>query len=1219
MSQDPGLAIDKRVVRVDDAGDGILNVAGDLIEYEIDVTNTGNQTLTNVTVTDPLTGGLLTTIASLAPGATETVPASYAITQLDIDKTATADSDQTDPVSDSEQVPLSQDPGLAIDKRVVRVDDAGDGILNVAGDLIEYEIDVTNTGNQTLTNVTVTDPLTGGLLTTIASLTPGATETVPASYAITQADLDNNGGGDGDIDNTATADSDETDPVDDSEEVPLAPAPDISLTKTGTFNDENGDTYAQPGETISYLFTVENTGNVTLSDLSLIDPDLTTVTAFSDVANNGVDILEVGDIETATGTYSLMQADIDAGEYTNFAEVDSDDPNGDPVTDDDSDTQTLVPELICNVVSSTDPSCAPVNGPSDDGSITISVTGGMGAYNFALNGVSTIPTSNPDGTFTFDMLTDGSYDIVVTDDQGSSTCDNVMLTEPTAIMLTATATDASCNGFSDGTVDLTVSGGTPPYSYSWSTGATTQVLNGVGAGTYSVVVTDANGCTANASATVGEPPVLIAVATATDASCNGFSDGTVDLTVSGGTPPYSYSWSTGATTQDLNGVGAGTYSVVVTDANGCTASASATVGEPPVLIAGASATDASCNGFSDGTATVVGSGGTPPYDYQWDSNAGNQATQTATGLSAGTYSVVVTDANGCTATTSATVGEPPVLTAVATATDASCNGFSDGTVDLTVSGGTPPYSYSWSTGATTQDLSGVSAGTYSVVVTDANGCTANASATVGEPPALIAGATSTDASCNGFSDGTATASASGGTPPYDYQWDASAGSQTTATAVGLFAGTYSVVVSDANGCTATTSATVGEPTQLTCTITNPIPSSETVCQDETVELMVVANGGTPGDPIPYTYEWGSDDPNLIIDVDNEYDNRPLISGFSVGPVEIYVIVTDANGCTTSCLTTITADNCTEACTWTPGFWKNHPDEVCAVLNGEVTGKGKKNKTCEGTFDLFQIEICGQEYNLTPDQVSCLFAYSGDTRRGNSKNLKCMNGETDLELIVANFEDVPNGITLLHHLLAAKLNLLANAKYKGLTGLGNINVANLNCIDNLNGYDVVDYYEGVTIQYLIDEIADFDFCVNAFTANYFSTFIEPLTFFNECVDDCGLPSNLDNTVGESLSDHTIETVITKDAEFEVERKFAVEAYPNPTSGFVIVKIDNLLHENSVLEVFDAFGKLVKTFDIPSKGDVKQEILLPDEVQDGLFIVRVRNQEQFKTISLFVAKK
>jgi len=236
---DPALlTIDKQVAGVDVAGDGILNAVGDIIDYNIVLTNAGNQTLTNVTVTDPLTD-LSSLIATLAVGAVHTIPTNYTLTQADIDSngtvqdaipgfidnTATTDSDQTGPVVDSEQVPLIRVPLLAIDKQVTGVDVSGDDLLNAVGDIIDYNIVVRNTGNQTLTNVVVTDPLTG-LNTTIASMTPGGVQTIPTNYTLTEADIVSNGTVQdaiaGFIDNTATADSDQTVPVTDTEQVPLS-------------------------------------------------------------------------------------------------------------------------------------------------------------------------------------------------------------------------------------------------------------------------------------------------------------------------------------------------------------------------------------------------------------------------------------------------------------------------------------------------------------------------------------------------------------------------------------------------------------------------------------------------------------------------------------------------------------------------------------------------------------------------------------------------------------------------------------------------------------------------------------------------------------------------------------------------------------------------------------------------------------------------------------
>src|SRR5690606_34707027 len=230
-------------------------------------------------------------------------------------------------------------------------------------------------------------------------------------------------------------------------------------------------------------------------------------------------------------------------------------------------------------------------------------------------------------------------------------------------------------------------------------------------------VTDAKGCTETATATVTEPTVLSASAVTTSVSCNGGSNGTVNLTVTGGTAPYTYVWSNTATTEDMIGLTAGTYDVTVTDAKGCTTTASATVTEPTVLMASLSSqTNIACNGGTTGSATITVTGGTAPYTYTWSNGA---TTATITNVVAGTYNVTVTDANGCTDTASVTLTEPTALSASAIATNVSCNGGSNGTVDLNVTGGTAPYTYVWSNTATTEDMVGLTAGTYDVTVTDA--------------------------------------------------------------------------------------------------------------------------------------------------------------------------------------------------------------------------------------------------------------------------------------------------------------------------------------------------------------------------------------------------------------------------------------------------------------------------------------------------------------------
>ena len=322
---DYALSIDKTVIDVDGAGSGgVVDAASDVIGYQIVLGNEGNAPLTGVVLTDALLEGPGGTLSgpteSLTPdgvlevGETWTYAGTYAAQQSDIDSngggdgdidnTATADSDQTGPESDSEAVPLDQAPALEIDKRVAGVDTAGNGVLDVAGDLVEYEIDVTNAGNQTLTNVTVTDPLTGGLLTTLPSLAVGETATVPASYALTQADLDSNATLEPDdldpglLDNTATADSDQTGPESDSEAVPVEPPVPGSISGV-YFCDKNGDSLFNGGDT-----TIPGK-QVTLLGLGADGvPGGTGANADTEIASTTT---------AADGTYAF--ADLEAGAY----------------------------------------------------------------------------------------------------------------------------------------------------------------------------------------------------------------------------------------------------------------------------------------------------------------------------------------------------------------------------------------------------------------------------------------------------------------------------------------------------------------------------------------------------------------------------------------------------------------------------------------------------------------------------------------------------------------------------------------------------------------------------------------------------------------------------------------------------------------------------------------------------------------------------------------
>jgi hypothetical protein len=482
------------------------------------------------------------------------------------------------------------------------------------------------------------------------------------------------------------------------------------------------------------------------------------------------------------------------------------------------------------------------------------------------------------------------------------------------INLTETHVDILCNGASTGSIDLSVSGGTSPYTYNWGGGVTTQDRTGLAAGTYTVTVTDSKGCTATKSVTIDQPPVLTLTSTKVNVTCNGGNNGSIDLTVTGGTTPYTYNWGGGITTQDRSGLTAGTYTVTVTDGNACTKTLATTVTQPSAMAFTASPKPPACYGGNDGDIYIdITTGATPNYSYNWTRTGGGSGSGSSIttepfyipNLTAGTYAITITNGNGCTATASAVVvNQPSDLNLTTSVTNILCAGQTTGAIDLTVSGGTPGYTYNWGGGITTQDRSGLAAGTYTVTVTDASGCTKTTSAVISQPGSLSLSVTKVDVACFGGSTGSINLTVSGGTSPYTYNWG---GGITTEDRSNLAAGSYTVTVSDVNACTKTISATITQPASgMTVTETNV----DVLCAgNSTGSIDVTVSGGTS----PYTYNWGGG----ITTQDR--------SGLAAGTYTL--TVTDANSCTKTVSATITE----------PAALSLSTTQVNVLCNGAASG------------------------------------------------------------------------------------------------------------------------------------------------------------------------------------------------------------------------------------------------------------------------------------------
>ncbi|AFC23471.1 gliding motility-associated C-terminal domain-containing protein [Saprospira grandis] len=476
----------------------------------------------------------------------------------------------------------------------------------------------------------------------------------------------------------------------------------------------------------------------------------------------------------------------------------------------------------------------------------------------------------------FTGLCAGTYTVEVRDGNNCVLPISVTITEPTAIQLSLSDTDVSCAGGSDGTASVSASGGTPPYNYNWDNGMTGATITGLMAGTYEVTVTDANGCDMVSTTEVEEPAALTASMSANAPSCNGSTDGNATVSVQGGTTPYTYFWSDGQGTATAVGLSAGTHSVTITDANACQLVESIVIGEPSLLTTTISTNTAACAGANSGSATAVPTGGTAPYTYLWSDG---QTTATAMNLAPGAYSVVVVDSQGCSVTEQVLLQNPdPVVLSFVSSSNPSCNGDQDGTATVVASGGTAPYTYLWPNGETTAMATSLGAGVNTVTATDANGCSTTLDVNMVEPAALVVDTIRmTAVNCKGGADGTATVFLSGGTLPYSFAWSNGMTGQSIS---GLAAGTYVVSVTDANGCVTNSQIIVSEPaSELVATLN----TADALCfGGASGQITAIVSGGTPNSNGDYTYAWSN---GASTDVN---------SNLTVGSYS--VTITDANGC-----------------------------------------------------------------------------------------------------------------------------------------------------------------------------------------------------------------------------------------------------------------------------------------------------------------------------------
>ena len=647
-----------------------------------------------------------------------------------------------------------------------------------------------------------------------------------------------------------------------------------------------------------YTVTVTDNATQCAADLTILVPTTiqvsgTTTATCAGAAAGTIDLSVLGGNSNGSFTYNYTPSNVGTlaanGDLTNLPPgtytVTVSDGSG--LVPDGTATFTIT-ELDAPSIDNVDITNVTGLPTNTNGCVEVTATGTAPLTYAWSNGANTAENCN---------LPTGNYTVTITDGNGCTTTGGpyeVSFENAPLDAGTATTTVVPCTP--DVEICFPIDGGVAPYTVTTvATDGTTTTETAAAAGTYcitvaagtdyTITVSDAAGGSDEFDVEVDANPAPTTFTTAVTPATSGSNNGAIDLTVTSNDGPFTYQWSNGATTEDINGLAAGCYQVTITNGVGCTVP-SGDVCVVTLTVSGAQVTDLDCPNDLDGGVDITVVGVTNPT-FVWTDAAGAQVStnEDLTGVPAGTYSVIITDASGQQAGPfTYTVGVLSNLSgSVTVASDyngaaISCADATDGSLTATGTNGVAPYNFSWSTGANTATVSNLAAGEYFVTITDGNGCTVIGSQVLEAPIAVTLTGSSTPTACLDETDGTATVMASGGTGAYTYLYDANAGDQTTNTATELSAGTYGVTVTDANGCAANTEITVDEPTAIAIQVDTEPDSGEGVGR-----ATALVSGGTA----PYTYDWG---PTVESD-------DVSVGGLATG--EYTLTVTDDNGCTTT--------------------------------------------------------------------------------------------------------------------------------------------------------------------------------------------------------------------------------------------------------------------------------------------------------------------------------
>ena len=520
------------------------------------------------------------------------------------------------------------------------------------------------------------------------------------------------------------------------------------------------------------------------------------------------------------------------------------------------------------------------------GEIDLTIAGGSPLYVVEWTGPNGFISEEED----LSNLEAGSYEVTVTDANLCVVSGSEEILEPEPLDVSIVAAPITCNGASDGSIDLTISGGQPPYSTDWSSTngfvSEDEDLSGLESGVYDLILSDLNGCLYLASVDIVEPEAIDVVFDITPINCANSSFGAIDVTITGGALPYETNWTSllgfSSSEENISGLIADQYELTITDFTGCQVLHEVFLDEPIEITVIEVITDVSCGGFADGEIEVSILGGAPEYILNWTGpNGFNSEEEDLSNLEAGDYDLTITDSEGCQFFSSFNVSETLLLEAFFDVAEVTCNGASDGSIDLTISGGQPPYSTDWSSTngfvSEDEDLSGLESGVYDLILSDLNGCLYLASVDIVEPEAIDVTADITEPTCFGFSDGSIELSISGGVAPYSVIWNAV---DTGSSLTDIGSGDYIPAITDDSGCEATVDPiTLSDPEELSLSIVG----IDILCSGEAAgEIDLTIAGGSP----LYVVEWTG--PNGFISEEED------LSSLEAGLYD--VMVADGNDC-----------------------------------------------------------------------------------------------------------------------------------------------------------------------------------------------------------------------------------------------------------------------------------------------------------------------------------